>query len=315
MAQISFPGGAWPVMLTPFTEDNKVDLEGLKALTSWYIDHGCSGLFADCQSSEMFFLSLDERVDIARTVMETAAGRVPVIVSGHVADDFAGQIAELKAIAALKPAALIFITNRFAQEEESDDIWRSNCERIMAELPEDLPLGMYECPYPYKRLISLENLKWCAQSGRFYFLKDTCCDLALLKERAAAVAGTNLKIYNANTTTLLDSLQSGCHGFCGVMASFQMQQYAYLCAQAEAACHDTALQDKLVKLQQMLTITSLIERQYYPVNAKYYLKHFEHLPITTVTRTKPDSGLTATFKQEVADLKSLNDLVCQTLGL
>ena len=57
---ISFPGGAWPVMLTPFTADNKVDYEGLKALTKWYIDNGCSGLFSDCQSSEMFFLTKEE---------------------------------------------------------------------------------------------------------------------------------------------------------------------------------------------------------------------------------------------------------------
>ena len=27
-----FPGGSWPVMLTPFTEDNKIDYDGLKEL-------------------------------------------------------------------------------------------------------------------------------------------------------------------------------------------------------------------------------------------------------------------------------------------
>ena len=32
-----FPGGSWPVMLTPFTEDNKIDYDGLKELVDWYI--------------------------------------------------------------------------------------------------------------------------------------------------------------------------------------------------------------------------------------------------------------------------------------
>ena len=168
-------------------------------------------------------------------------------------------------------------------------------------------MGLYECPYPYKRLIDEDNLKWIAQSGRFYFLKDTCCDLNLLKKRAQIVKGSNLKIYNANTTTLLDSLKSGCHGFCGVMASFQMKIYAYLC--------DHVNDEKSEKLQDLLTITSLIERQYYPVNAKYYLKTFENLPITTVTRTKDDSGLTETFKPEVKALKDLTDDYARALGI
>ena len=57
-----FPNGVYPVMLTPFTENNEVDYEALGKLIDWYIEKGVNGLFADCQSSEMFFLSLEERV-------------------------------------------------------------------------------------------------------------------------------------------------------------------------------------------------------------------------------------------------------------
>ena len=307
MADIKFPGGAWPVMLTPFTADNKVDYAGLKDLTNWYIDNGCSGLFADCQSSEMFFLSKEERINIAKTVLEVAQGKVPVIVSGHISDSIEDQIDELQAIAALKPAALIFITNRFAKENESNEVWRKNCDAVVKALPEDLPLGLYECPFPYKRLIDEDNLRYVAKSGRFYFLKDTCCDLDLLKKRAEIVKGSNLKIYNANTSTLLDSLKSGCHGFCGVMASFQMELYAYLC--------DHINDEKAERLQNLLTITSLIERQYYPVNAKYYLRTYENLAITDMTRTKDPKGLTETFKTEVKALKDLTEDYAHILGL
>ena len=55
----SFNRGVYPVMLTPFTEDDQVDYESLGRLVDWYIEKGVDGLFADCQSSEMFFLSLD----------------------------------------------------------------------------------------------------------------------------------------------------------------------------------------------------------------------------------------------------------------
>ncbi|GJM75481.1 hypothetical protein HMSSN036_76970 [Paenibacillus macerans] len=63
--------------------------------------------------------------------------------------------------------ALVLITNRLAREEEGDDVWKRNLERLLKELPEQIPLGFYECPYPYKRLISPELLRWSAGTGRF----------------------------------------------------------------------------------------------------------------------------------------------------
>ena len=81
-----FPGGVWPVMLTPFKENGEVDYRGLEALVNWYIEKEVDGLFAVCQSSEMFYLSLDERIKISRKVVEIAAERVPVIASGHISN-------------------------------------------------------------------------------------------------------------------------------------------------------------------------------------------------------------------------------------
>ena len=82
-----FPGGSWPVMLTPYTDKNEIDYDALKELVDWYIENGVSGMFAVCQSSEMFCLSLEERVKYATKTVEYAAGRVPVIASGHVSDN------------------------------------------------------------------------------------------------------------------------------------------------------------------------------------------------------------------------------------
>lgn len=286
-----FPGGSWPVMLTPFTEQNKVDYAALKELVDWYIENGVSGLFSVCQSSEMFYLSLEERVEIAKKTVEYAAGRVPVIASGHVSDDIADQITELNAMAETGVGAVILITNRLAKEEESDEIWIENCKILLENVKADIPLGFYECPYPYKRLLSPETIKWCAQTGRFYFLKDTCCDIDQIKVKLEVTEGTNLKLYNANTSTLLESLRAGAAGFSGVMDNFHPWLYTWLCEHYR--------EEKADEISDFLTIASLIERQYYPVNAKYHLAQNEGLPFTTVCRTRPQEGLTETFKKEV----------------
>ncbi|MEA4897227.1 MAG: dihydrodipicolinate synthase family protein [Christensenellaceae bacterium] len=290
----TFPGGVWPVMLTPFTEDDRVDLSALEALTDWYIAQGASGLFAVCQSSEMFFLSLEERVALAETVVRAARGRVPVIASGHVSDAAQGQLAELRALSAAGVEALVLISNRMAAEGESDEIWRARTQALMDGLPEGLPLGLYECPFPYKRLVSLEGLRWAARTGRFFFMKDTCCDEALISRRIEAIAGTEMRLYNANSTTLLSSLQAGAAGYSGVMASFHPALYARLCTAKGGA--------EAERLSDFLSIASLIERQCYPVNAKYHLGAIEGLKMTTRCRVKDDAELSPAFKREVEAL-------------
>lgn len=297
MIKNEFPGGEWPTMLTPF-RDGLVDYTALEELIEWYIAQGVSGLFAVCQSSEMFCLSLEERTAVARFVKEKVAGRVPVIASGHISDSFEDQVAELQAMTRTGVDALILITNRIAKEEESDEVWLNNLKKLMARLPENIPLGFYECPYPYKRVLSPALIRWCADTGRFFFLKDTCCDLSLIKEKLNACQGSNLKLYNANTSTLLESLRCGAAGYSGVMANIQCPLYAWLCAHPN--------DPKAEELSEELTICSLIERQLYPVNAKYYLS-LEGLHITTETRVKDEKDFTATFRSEVEMLSRITE--------
>ncbi len=296
-----FPNGVWPTMLTPFTDGNEVDYASLERLVNWYIENGAAGLFAVCQSSEMFFLSLEERVEVARFVKKTAAGRVPVIASGHVSESLDDQAKELRMIASAGVDAVILLTNRLAKENESDALWHENLKKLLDKLPTDLPLGFYECPYPYKRLISPEKLKWCAETGRFYFIKDTSCDIASMKAKLDAVKGTRMKLFNANTASLPETLELGAAGFSGVMANFQLSLYAWLCD------HFAKEPEKTRQIGDFLTVSALIERQVYPVNAKYFLKSRGVLE-SYHTRTKNPSDLNGIGKLEVDKLARLTSL-------
>ena len=292
----------WPVMLTPFTERGEVDYNALERLIVFYEEGGCSGLFAICQSSEVFHLSLEERVKIADFVKKHA--HVPVIASGHVSDGREAQLEELRRVTDTGVDAVILITNRLARNGEDPRVWMDNLMYLVDHLDPAMPLGFYECPAPYKRLMSLEELKTCAETGRFHFMKDTCCDIATLRARLEVLRGTNLRLYNANTTTLLDSLRAGAAGFSGVMASFHPELYAWLLNHVEDSRAET--------VQAALTICSEIERQLYPVNAKYHLQTVG-LPITLRSRTQDCRLLTPTFQEEVRQMQVLVDYLKGTL--
>lgn len=302
-----FPNGVYPVMLTPFTENNEVDYEALGKLIDWYIEKGVNGLFADCQSSEMFFLSLEERVKIGEFVKKHADGRVPVVTSGHISDSLEDQAKELTAIAGTGADAVILLTNRLAKENESDEVWLENLKKLLEMIPKDVPLGFYECPYPYKRIISPELLKWCANTGRFYFIKDTSCDIENMKAKLEVIKGTNLKLFNANTSTLLETLELGASGYSGVMANFHPELYVKLC---NIYKEDSS---KARKIADFLTVASLIERQVYPVNAKFYQKSIGNFN-SIMTRTRDIKELNATGILEIQQFVRFNEDFEKTLG-
>lgn len=295
----NFPDGVWPTMLTPFTDKNEIDYEALEEIIEWYIKKGVSGLFAVCQSSEMFFLSLEERIKLAQFIKEKSAGRVPVVASGHISDDFDDQVKEIYLIAETGVDAVVLITNRLAKQDESDEVWKKNLERLLKQIPKDIALGFYECPYPYKRVISPELLKWCVDTGRFYFLKDTSCDMNNIRGKLEAVKGSGLKLYNANSATILESLKIGAAGYSGVMANFHPELYVWLVK------NWSSHPEEAKNLTNYLSLTSQIERQLYPVNAKYFLS-LEGLPVNIYSRSKNHKDMTSSFCLEIEQFRELN---------
>ena len=256
--------GIIPVMLTPLTEADAIDYSGLENLIEWYVANGADALFAVAQSSEMQFLSLDERVELARFVVRKAAGRVPVIASGHVSESLEDQVTELTAIAKTGVDGLVLVTNRFDPKREGGAVFTENLRRLLEALPADLPLGLYECPAPFRRLLSDEELAFCAESGRFAILKDVSCDLATVTRRVDLTKNSGLAVVNANAAIAFDAMKAGSPGFTGVFTNFHPDLYKWLLT--HSAKHP-ALADEL---SVYLALAAMAEPMGYPKLAKLY---------------------------------------------
>jgi 4-hydroxy-tetrahydrodipicolinate synthase len=291
--------GVWPTMITPFTEDGSIDYGTLEKLIDWYVARGVSGLFAVCQSSEMFFLSLKERLELARACVKFARGRVPVIASGHVAETIADQVEEAKMMADTGIEALVLISNRFARQNEGDDVFKKNLERFLAGVPKEVLLGFYECPAPYKRLITPSLMKFGVETGRFGFLKDTSCKMGDIKAKLEVAKGSNFKLFNANAATLLSSLQAGAAGYSGVMTNFHADLYSWICA------NWSKNPTRADELQNFLGLASVIENQLYPVNAMYALQ-LEGVPFKLMSRRADASKFGESMKLEVEQLMGVS---------
>lgn len=123
--------GVWPVMITPFTEDNKIDYDAVLQIIEWYDKMGVTGIFAVCQSSEMFFLNKEERLQLAKFVIDNTPDHIGVVVSGHVAEKPEDQVREAQAIIDAGADSYVFISNQFAKEGESEDVAKKNIEYLI----------------------------------------------------------------------------------------------------------------------------------------------------------------------------------------
>ena len=56
--------GAYTTMITPYKENGEVDYDTARAYVRYYAENGLDGIFAVCQSSEIFYLTLEERMTL-----------------------------------------------------------------------------------------------------------------------------------------------------------------------------------------------------------------------------------------------------------
>ncbi|MBE6929968.1 MAG: dihydrodipicolinate synthase family protein [Ruminococcaceae bacterium] len=293
-------------MITPYTADGRVDFETAERYVDWYFENGLTGIFAVCQSSEIFYLTLEERVELNARVyarakaLEKASGRrFTVVSSGHVSDSFEDQVTELSAVWESGTDALILITNRLDPNNEGDDVFIANAEKLLAALPEDVKLGLYECPYPYKRLVTPKILDWCLSTGKFYYMKDTCCDAALIAERVRQLAGSQFKLLNANCQTLLETMRAGAHGYCGIMCNFHPRLYAWL---------GEHYNDTQADLVQSVTGTFGFTEVGlpYPLTAKYHM-NLCGIPTENIARNRKSEELTDYARSCMQQMKTATD--------
>jgi len=169
----------------------------------------------------------------------------------------------------------VVITCQMAAQDEPDSAWQANTEQLL-DLTGSIPLGLYECPEPYKRVLTPELLRWTAETGRFHFIKDTCCDLDLIRAKLKAIEGTPLRFFNAEAESLRESLLAGGHGFSGIAANMYPELFVRMC--------NHYADDDATQLQLLLSVAQGVVDRKYPVSAKHYLRETSQVALHAVSR-------------------------------
>ena len=172
------------------------------------------------------------------------------------------------------------ITGHFAKVDEPDEILLHNFDK-MFQLTGNIPLGMYECPAPYKRIIPANVFKTLLAADRMVYHKDTSIDIQQVKAKLDILkdAGSKLEFYDAHTPNAMFSLQNGAKGMSSISGNFYPEIMVWITEHA----NDPGKQEEVQWLQSELSKVDPLIHIAYPMSAKYFLQK-RGLPVRTISR-------------------------------
>jgi len=287
--------GFIPVMLTPFLHNGDIDYPALTQLTEIYLQAGSSGLFANCLSSEMFELTDRERIQAIKHVLKVVNGAVPVVATGTFGGDITKQADFVKEVSDLGVEAVIAITSLLANEDETDDVFNERVFQLLDQTGE-IPMGFYECPVPYKRVLKPQQLADFVSTGRVIYHKDTSLDLDQIKEKLSVTNGHAFGLYDAYMVHAVESLKAGSSGLSCIQGNYFPELIVWLCDHY----NNELLKDEVAVVQQFIVDNMDVMHNVYPIVSKYFLQK-RGLNISTFTRRNVGT-FTADVTKEVDKL-------------
>lgn len=271
--------GFVPVMLMPYKDNGEIDFDGLTRITEFYLASGASGLFANCLSSEMFDLTPDERLRTTRHILKVVDGKVPVVATGNFGATMDEQADFVKRMGDTGVEAVILVTSLLAAEAEPDEVFMDNTFSLMDKTP-GIPLGFYECPLPYKRVLKSRQLKMFLETNRIVYHKDTCLDIDQVREKIAVARGYDFALYDAYLGHAVATLIAGSDGLSCIQGNFFPEVIVWLCENYASPDHSVQVD----AVQKFLIANMDVMHAVYPPVAKYFLQK-RGMAISTYCRT------------------------------
>ncbi|PHN06275.1 dihydrodipicolinate synthase family protein [Flavilitoribacter nigricans] len=264
--------GIWPVLVTPYDKDLKIDVAAYRDILQWHLSFNPGGIYANCLSSEMFELDDEEKLLLIREAVETVNGKTPVAVTGNFGETIDDHISFCeKAADAGADIVMLTVPENYDNDQELETYFLTIAEKT------EMPLGLYECPFPRSYHLGLDLIRKLAESGRFFAFKETSCDLDKILAVIDSTRDTPLAFLQANIPYLLDSIRAGAQGSMNVVANWLPDLTIEVARRGEA--NDPTADE----LNSVLCAMELAQRSFHPSGVKYLMKK-RGLPIQALTR-------------------------------
>ena len=216
--------GSIVALVTPFHADGSVNFEKVKELTEWHIQNKTDAILALGTTGESSTMTHEEDDQVLRCVIETAAGRVPVIAG--TGSNATGTMLE-KSLRAEKLGAdgLLLITPYY-NKGNPEGICRHFTTVADAV---HIPCILYNVPGRTGCAISVENVERLSKHPNICGIKEASGDMSYAMKIAHCI-GPDFALWCGNDDITIPLLSIGGSGVISVWANIMPRE-----------CHDMVM--------------------------------------------------------------------------
>ena len=205
--------GSIVALITPFHADGSVNFEKIKELVNWHIAEGTDAILALGTTGESATMTHEEDDAVLRTVIETAAGRVPVI-AGTGSNCTQTMVEKSQRAQRLGADALLLISPYYN---------KANVEGMVRHFSAvadtvDLPALLYNVPGRTGCSIPVEVVERLSVHPNIAGIKEASGDMSYAMKIAHCV-NENFALWSGNDDITLPLLAAGGSGVISVWAN------------------------------------------------------------------------------------------------
>ena len=270
--------GSLPALVTPF-KDGAVDFDALKALVEWQIDEGSHGLVPVGTTGESPTLSHEEHEKVVEVVVETAAGRVPVI-AGAGSNNTVETVRFMQHAERVGASAALVVTPYYNKPTQQGLIDHFTAAHDCCELP----IIIYNIPGRSVVDMTPATMGELAKLPRVIGVKDATGDLSRVPQQRIT-CGTDFVQLSGEDATALGFNAHGGVGCISVTANVAPK----LCAQFQEATlagdftTALALLDRLMPLHMAIFAEPGVSGAKYALSKLGKLENEVRCPLTPVS--------------------------------
>ncbi|MBP1234945.1 4-hydroxy-tetrahydrodipicolinate synthase [Arthrobacter sp. PvP102] len=279
-------------MVTPFTEDGKVDYQQAAELAVKLVDDGCDGLVVTGTTGETSTLTDEENVGMFRAVKEAVGGRA-AIIAGTGTNDTAHSVHLSKQAAEVGVDGLLLVTPYYNKPSQAGV--RAHFETIASST--DVPVMLYDIPGRSSIQIAPDTMIRLAEHPNIVAVKDAKADFAAATR---VMAQTDLLFYSGDDGLTLQWMAMGAVGLVGVTTHVATRRFRELIDAVNANDLGTA---RKINFELEPVIRATMTRVQGAVAAKQILKWQEVLPnsVVRLPLVEPDEAEIAIIREDLAE--------------
>jgi 4-hydroxy-tetrahydrodipicolinate synthase len=284
--------GSIVALVTPMSDDFRIDVDALEKLVDWHLRKGTSALVIAGTTGESATLSGDEFDLVVSTAVARAGGRIPVI-AGTGGPDTAKTVRQTSRAAALGADAALVVTPYYNRPPQAGLLAHYRAVADSASLP----LILYNVPSRTGVDLLPDTVAELAQTDSIVAIKEASTEPGRITELIRKT-GDRITVLSGDDPSCLQAIFAGARGVISVAANIAPAEMAALCRLAmngdadEARSLDTRLQP----------VFAALALQTNPIPVKWAMSQLGlvkkgiRLPLTTLAtefRLKLTAALTA----------------------